>query len=178
NAALVSARCTGELGNRSFFAARRRKRGAWAALPREPGLCWWTHYGYHSIMDGEPTGIRFIRAREQSLDAINGLIARSKAYWSWPKGYLEQALPFHRVSPAYVRSNHCFEVLDAHDKLIAFVSLVVSDARVILDNLWVTPELIGNGIGRLACEHVIRFARGRGWTGLWALPDPPAEGFY
>ncbi len=90
-------------------------------------------------MDGEPTGIRIIRAREQCLDAINGLIARSKAYWSWPKGYLEQALPFHRVSPAYVRSNPCFEVLDAHDKLIAFVSLVVSDARVILDNLWITP---------------------------------------
>ncbi len=129
-------------------------------------------------MDGEPTGIRIIRAREQCLDAINGLIARSKAYWSWPKGYLEQALPFHRVSPAYVRSNPCFEVLDAHDKLIAFVSLVVSDARVILDNLWITPELIGNGIGRLACEHVFRFARGRGWTELWVLPDPPAEGFY
>jgi GNAT superfamily N-acetyltransferase len=129
-------------------------------------------------MDGEPIEIRIIRAREESLDDINGLIARSKAYWNWPEGYLDQALPLHRVSPAYVRSNQCFEVLDVHDRLVAFISVVVSDARVVLDNLWVMPELIGNGIGRQACEHVFRLARKRGWTELWVLPDPPAEGFY
>jgi predicted N-acetyltransferase YhbS len=50
--------------------------------------------------------------------------------------------------------------------------------RVLLDNLWVTPDLIGNGIGRRVCEHVFRLAREQGWTQLWVLPDPPAEGFY
>jgi len=84
----------------------------------------------------------------------------------------------HNISSAYLRSNHCFEVLDARDQLIAFFSVVVGDARVVLDNLWVTPELIGNGIGRRACEHVFQLARERGWTELWVLPDPPAVGFY
>ena len=129
-------------------------------------------------MDREPIGIRITPAREESLDDINELIARSKAYWNWPEGYLDQALPLHRIGPAYVRSNQCFEVLDAHDRLVAFISVVVSDARVVLDNLWVMPELIGNGIGRQACEHVFRLARERGWTQLWVLPEPPAEGFY
>jgi GNAT superfamily N-acetyltransferase len=129
-------------------------------------------------MDSKPIGIRIIRAREESVSDINGLIARSKAYWKWPEGYLDQALPLHRLSPAYMRINHCFEVLDAHDRLVAFVSVAVSDSRVVLDNLWVMPELIGNGVGRQACEHVFRLARERGWTELWVLPDPPAEGFY
>ena len=129
-------------------------------------------------MAGALTGIRINNASDQSLADINELIARSKAHWSWPDEYLEKALPLHTITPEYVRSNHCFEVLDAHDKLIAFVSIVVGTARVVLDNLWVRPELIGKGIGRRACERVFQLAREQGWTELWVLPDPPAEGFY
>jgi GNAT superfamily N-acetyltransferase len=129
-------------------------------------------------MHSAPTGIRIVDAREQSLTEINALIARSKAHWSWPEGYLARALPLHSISSAYLRGNHCFETLDAQDSLIAFFSVIISDARIVLDNLWVTPEQIGQGIGRQACEHVFRLARHRGWTELWVLPDPPAEGFY
>lgn len=129
-------------------------------------------------MDGDPTRVRIIHAREESLADINGLIARSKSHWSWPEGYLDKALSLHRISPAYVRRNHCFEVLDTRDKLVAFFAVAVDGTRVLLDNLWVTPDLIGNGIGRQACEHVFRLAREQGWAQLWVLPDPPAEGFY
>jgi hypothetical protein len=42
--------------------------------------------------------------------------------------------------------------LDTRDKLIGFFAAAVDGTRVLLDNLWVTPDLIGNGIGRQACE--------------------------
>ena len=119
-----------------------------------------------------------MRAREESLAAINSLIARSKAYWNWPAAYLERAIPMHQVSPAYLRANRCFEVLHPRGDLVAFYALVESDARMVLDNLWVIPELIGQGIGRWACEHAIRLARDVGREALWVLPEPPAEGFY
>jgi hypothetical protein len=61
-------------------------------------------------MVGAPTGIRILDARVQSLPQINGLIAHSKAHWSWPEGYLEKALPLHTISTEYLRTNHCFEV--------------------------------------------------------------------
>jgi GNAT superfamily N-acetyltransferase len=129
-------------------------------------------------MDGEPIAMRIIPAREESLSGINALIAISKAYWSWPADYLKKALPLHVVDPAYLRTNYCFEVLGAQDELVAFFAVVASDTRVILDNLWVTPELIGMGIGRRACKHIFRLACEHRWTELWVLPDPPAEGFY
>ena len=134
--------------------------------------------GYDRIMDAAPVHVRFIRAREESLAAINELIARSKAHWNWPDGYLDKALPLHRIDAGYLRGNHSFEALDASDKLIAFVSVVVSEGKVVLDNLWVTPESIGGGVGRQACEYVFQVAREEGWTELWVLPDPPAAGFY
>jgi GNAT superfamily N-acetyltransferase len=121
---------------------------------------------------------RIVSARAESLDRINRLIARSKSYWAWPNGYLEQALPLHRVTPAYLRANRCFEALDRSDVLLAFASVLESDDRVIIDNLWVAPEHIRCGIGKAMCEHLFRLARQTGWPQLWVLPDPPAEGFY
>ena len=129
-------------------------------------------------MDDEPIELRIIAAREGSLAAINALVARSKAHWSWPAGYLEKALPLHALYLSYLRDNYCFEVLGPRDDLLAFFAVVASGARAVLDNLWVKPEVIGRGIGRRACEHIVRLARQHGWRELRVLPDPPAEGFY
>jgi len=119
-----------------------------------------------------------VPAKGESLGSINALIARSKAYWTWPAGYLEQALVLHRVDAGYLRGHHSFEVLDRQNELVGFFAVAPSDNRVVLDNLWVAPERIGRGIGRRACEYVFQLARDHSWTELWVVPDPPAEGFY
>lgn len=125
-----------------------------------------------------PPDLVIVPAKEESLDAINALIARSKAYWSWPTEYLEQALVLQRVDADYLRGHHSFEVLYRKNELVGFFAVASGHDRVVLDNLWVAPEMIGRGIGRRACEYVFQLARDHGWTELWVVPDPPAEGFY
>ena len=122
--------------------------------------------------------LRIIRARERSLTSINTLIAQSKAFWAWPSGYLEQALTLHRLDAHYLRQNHAFEILDIESRLVGFFSVAVRDDRVLLENLWITPERIGQGIGARACEYLLRQARERKWREISVLPDPPSEGFY
>src|SRR5437867_709890 len=104
-------------------------------------------------MIAEPLEVRIIPAREESLARINDLIARSKSYSNWPADYLKKALPLHEIEPSYLRRNQCFELLDMNDQLAAFLAVAVSDTRVVLDNLWVRPDLIGKGVGRQACEQ-------------------------
>ena len=130
------------------------------------------------VIGAGPLGIRIVRARERSLAEINGLIARAKSHWAWPKEYLERALPLHRLTPAYLQSNHCFEVLSIEDELIGFCAVAAGEPKILFDNLWIAPDRIRQGIGRHACEHVFRLGREQGWKELWVLPDPPAEGFY
>lgn len=122
--------------------------------------------------------IRIIHARDQSLGEINALIARSKRYWNWPPAYLETALILHALTSDYLKTNDCYEVVATKGALIGFCSVVADDPRVMLDNLWVTPSLIGRNVGRRTCEHLFRLARQRRWKALWVVPDPPAEGFY
>ncbi len=126
----------------------------------------------------QPLEVRIIPAREESLARINDLIVHSKSYWKWPADYLEKALPLHEIDLSYLRGNQCFELLDVNDQLAAFLAVAISDERVVLDNLWVRPDLIGKGVGRRACEHVFRLAREYAWMDLWVIPDPPAAGFY
>jgi ribosomal protein S18 acetylase RimI-like enzyme len=122
--------------------------------------------------------IAFISAREASLVDVNRLISRSKAYWDWPEEYLSHAIPLHQITPGYLTSSHCFEVVAPRGELVAFLSVSEGDDKVVIDNLWVAPEYIGRGIGKAAIRFVFKLARESGWTNVWVLPDPPAEGFY
>lgn len=122
--------------------------------------------------------IAIVPARETSLEDLNRLIARSKAYWDWPEEYLSRALSLHRITSFYLRSNRCFEVVTKHGELLGFLSLTVGNGRVVIDNLWIDPGHIRRGIGTMAMHFVFELARACGWAHLWVLPDPPAEGFY
>ncbi|MGH7024616.1 MAG: GNAT family N-acetyltransferase [Caulobacteraceae bacterium] len=126
----------------------------------------------------KPGELHVVRATARRLARINALIARSKSHWTWPEGYLEKALPLQLISRAYLHDNRCFEMLDGGGAPVAFFSLQESHGRLVLDNLWVNPEMIGKGVGRTACEYVFELAKRRGWVELWVIPDPPAEGFY
>lgn len=129
-------------------------------------------------MTAPPPKLTIVPAREASLKEVNALVARSKAYWNWPHEYLSRAIPLHKVTPAYLDHNRCFEIVTNGKELVAFFSVSDSGARVIVDNLWVEPLYIGRGIGRAAMLFIFDLARASRWQHLWVLPDPPAEGFY
>lgn len=149
------------------------------ALPREFAAKILPHPPlYDALMTELSDEITFVPARESSLDDVNRLIARSKAYWDWPEEYLSRAIPLHRVTSSYLSSNRCFEVVTQDGALVAFLSVIESEGRATIDNLWVVPEHIRCGIGTTALHFVFELARAHGWRQLWVVPDPPAEGFY
>ncbi|MGH6991712.1 MAG: GNAT family N-acetyltransferase [Caulobacteraceae bacterium] len=121
--------------------------------------------------------MRIRHASEERLPDINSLVARSKAHWGWPPDYLAAALALMKITPAYVRENLCFEVLEG-EAVVGFFALAPSPERRLLDHLWIEPERIGQGLGRFACDEMFDLARRKGWADLTTFPDPPAEGFY
>ena len=118
------------------------------------------------------------RAREENLAEINRVIAASKSHWSYPATYLEAALPLLMIDESYLAEHLCFEVVDESSKVVCFFAVAEDGGEHTLDHLWVRPDRLGQGIGRLACEHVFSLARRHGWPALLVLPDPPAQGFY
>jgi GNAT superfamily N-acetyltransferase len=118
------------------------------------------------------------RARRANLAEINRVIAASKAHWDYPAAYLEAALPLLRVDESYLAEHRCFEIVDWSAKVVGFFAVAEHGGEHLLDHLWVRPDRLGQGVGRLACGHVFSLARRYGWRVLRVLPDPPARGFY
>ena len=116
-------------------------------------------------------------AADENLDEINALMARSKAYWDWSPEYLDAALRLMVLCSHYLRENLCFEVRE-DGELVGFLSVKDDPQGPVLDNLWVDPRRIGQGLGRRACEFLFRLALRKRWPALYVVPDPPAEGFY
>jgi GNAT superfamily N-acetyltransferase len=133
---------------------------------------------YDRVVPGLYDQIAIVPAREASLEDLNRLIVRSKAYWEWPEEYLSRATALHRITPAYLSSNRCFEVIARHAELLGFLSLTEANGRVVIDNLWIEPQHIRRRIGTAAVHFAFELARACGWPHLWVVPDPPAEGFY
>jgi GNAT superfamily N-acetyltransferase len=124
------------------------------------------------------TWCRVRRAREANLAEINRVIAASKAHWDYPAAYLEAALPLLMIDEPYLAGHLCFEIVDESKTVVCFLAVAEEGGEHLLDHLWVRPDRLGRGIGRLACEHVFSLARRYGWAALRVLPDPPARGFY
>lgn len=69
-------------------------------------------------------------------------------------------------------------VLEADDRVIGFYALWGAGDEVLLTDLFVDPERIGHGCGRLLWEHAVATARHFGFAAMTLHSDPHAEDFY
>jgi GNAT superfamily N-acetyltransferase len=62
--------------------------------------------------------------------------------------------------------------------VVGFYALSGDGRRRELEHMWVDPDSIGTGVGRLLFSHLVRHLRRDGVTKLTIASDPNAEGFY
>ena len=63
-------------------------------------------------------------------------------------------------------------------RILGFYELIGDSPEFELSNLWVEPDSIGTGIGRLLWTHAMSAAREMGGTTVMIEADPNALGFY
>ncbi|WP_231920056.1 GNAT family N-acetyltransferase [Microlunatus soli] len=121
----------------------------------------------------KPT-IRPARAEEHAT--ISALALRSKGHW----GYSPEFLQACRAELTY-RAEDCgtgMWVADDGTGPLGFSRLAGVPPDGELAALFVDPDAIGTGCGRLLLEHILREAAARGFRRLDLDADPGAEPFY
>lgn len=63
-------------------------------------------------------------------------------------------------------------------QMIAFYTLQDRAGMAWIENMWVSPDHIGQGIGKLLFLHAVDLARTRGYKSLQLEAEPNAIGFY
>lgn len=101
----------------------------------------------------------------------------AKTHWGYPERWMEIWKPQLTFSPEYFKLNESW-LGENNGVPIAFTTLKEKDANAWIENLWVLPEYMGRGIGRLLFLHALSRSCLKGYHVLQLEADPNAVGFY
>jgi GNAT superfamily N-acetyltransferase len=116
-------------------------------------------------------------ARPDEASALAALAVRSKAHWPYSREFLRRFADTMGLTAEVVAANDV-QVGERDGELRGFYTLLHRGALAVLDDLWLEPDEIGHGSGRLLFEHATARASAAGATVLEWEAEPHAAGFY
>jgi len=117
------------------------------------------------------------RALPEEATTLSQIAFAAKAHWGYPEFWLEIWKPQLTFSPEYFEGNEGW-VVETNGAPIAFYTLQEKDGNAWIENLWVSPEFIGKGVGKKLFLHATELSRQRNYQTLQLEADPNAVGFY
>lgn len=117
------------------------------------------------------------RATAEDAAAMSALALRSKAHWGYSPATIDTWREALHVDPAKLASRHAF-VATQGDAIAGFYAITPGGHAWVLEDLWVDPSHMGQGIGRLLMRHALATAWEGGAQLVTADADPNAEAFY
>lgn len=122
-------------------------------------------------------GMMIRPAQPKEAQILTDLMLRSKAHWGYDAQFMADAEVELVVRPEDFAVCGQF-VLEVDRQIAGFSTLCDRGEALLLDNLFVEPEWIGQGVGKRLWEHAVDFARRGKYTAIILVADPYAVGFY
>jgi len=119
------------------------------------------------------------QARVDEAPLLTELTVRSKCYWGYDASFLADARKELEFLPNKFEPDFHVYVLQECGQIMGFCSLIPRNHEAIeLHDLFIEPEHIGKGYGKLLWEYSVKLARELGFARLFLTADPNAEPFY
>ena len=116
-------------------------------------------------------------AESDQAQTLSQIAQAAKAHWGYPERWMELWRPQLTFGPQYFAENESW-VAEIDQAPVAFYTLLEKDGNAWIENLWVSTEAMGKGVGRKLFLHVLDCSRQRGFQNLRLEADPNAAGFY
>jgi ribosomal protein S18 acetylase RimI-like enzyme len=110
-------------------------------------------------------------------ETLSQIALAAKRHWGYPERWIEIWTPQLTFTPQYFELNESWAAVDDEEP-VAFYTLLEANGIASIENLWVLPEYMGQGIGKQLFLHAVATARARGYKTLQLEADPNALGFY
>ncbi len=117
------------------------------------------------------------RALPEEADVLSQIAFSAKAHWGYPRRWMEIWKPQLTFRPEYFEENEAW-VAETNGIPVAFYVLQEKAGNAWIEDLWVSPDLIGQGIGKGLFLHAVELSRKHGYKTLQLEADPNAVGFY
>ncbi len=116
-------------------------------------------------------------ARPDEAATLAALAVRSKGHWPYPASFLDRFAATLGLTPEVVAANDVV-VLERAGAVRGFVTVLHRGEVAVLDDLWLDPDEIGRGSGRLLFADAAERAAAGGARVLEWEAEPYAVGFY
>lgn len=121
--------------------------------------------------------VTFRRTSPAAAGELTALTIASKAHWGYDEAFMAVARPSLTVTREYLEANDRWvAVIDG--TTVGWFSLAAIPDGFLLDNFFLRPAHIGQGIGRLMWEAAVRRASTLGAKRMTLEADPNAAAFY
>ena len=121
--------------------------------------------------------VQIIRARPTQARALTRIAFAAKRYWGYPESWIQSWSGVLTVEPEFISAHEVYVAM-AGRRTVGFYSLKLEDAEILLEHLWVLPEMMRQGIGRALFAHAVGRVKALGHASLRIEADPNATGFY
>ena len=123
------------------------------------------------------TEVRLRRARPDEAAVLSELALASKGYWGYDEAFLATCRDELTFRPADLERRQVV-VAEVTGQVVGFYSVDGEPPAGELGNMWLRPDRIGTGLGRVLWQHAMTTAAAAGFEHLDIGAEPNAEGFY
>ncbi len=122
--------------------------------------------------------ITFKPAQSTDLNSIRRLMRASKTYWAYDEKFLNKFMEIIGIRLDYMQK-HDIQLAYLNKAMIGFYNFILHNDGVLeLDNLFLHPDYIGKGFGRILWQYICETAKQLGKNEFTIWSDPYAELFY
>ena len=122
--------------------------------------------------------VQIIQSSAVDHEVLTEITKKSKAHWGYTKKQMENWSTDLTITKKYIESNHVYKLcVDTHT-IWYYSYIYLNEKEVKLDNLFVLPNYIGRGFGRLLMNDFLERVKKENRKKVTLESDPNAENFY
>ena len=117
------------------------------------------------------------RSSPEEAPTLTTIALDAKRHWGYPEHWIKHWESDLTVSSDFIRDNHVY-VAEEDGEICGFYALCISGNKAELEHMWVTPALIGTGVGKELFLDAMERAAQLDVSSVEISSDPNAAGFY
>jgi GNAT superfamily N-acetyltransferase len=122
--------------------------------------------------------MEIIKADIADSEILTTITKKSKAYWGFSEEILKEWEDLLTITEDYIENNEVHKLVE-NGQFIGYYSYFSTDQNtVVLDNMFILPEFIGKGFGKVLMNHFLANIAQRGFNKITLEAEPNAENFY
>ena len=121
--------------------------------------------------------LQIIRASPVDSPTLKEIAILSKGYWGYSEQLMSKWAQSPIISPESITAACVYKAM-VEGTTAGWYRLWDGAKTALLDDLWVLPDFIGQGIGRQLFQHSVNQARKNGALAMELDADPNAAPFY